>query len=157
MAGLKLKMLTKQEFVPEHGETYIAFLISDFYGDLEYVELECEFHYQMIDAETGYCLGTSAVYNGDNGIPFHTPMRYEAKNRFKLLTEEEKETYKYHEEEDQRFWWEKTWFLSDRRNLQIHPEELDEMSIGIMKKKDFMYQVREANKFRVATKEENKT
>ncbi|UGV23841.1 hypothetical protein [Escherichia phage BI-EHEC] len=56
MAGLKLEMLTKQEFVPEHGETYIAFLISDFYGDLEYVELECEFHYQMIDAETGYCL-----------------------------------------------------------------------------------------------------
>lgn len=84
-------------------------------------------------------------------------MRYEAKNRFKLLTEEEKETYKYHEEEDQRFWWEKTWFLSDRRNLQIHPEELDEMSIGIMKKKDFMFQVREANKLRIAIKEENKT
>ena len=155
MAGLKLEMLTKQEFVPEHGEVYVAFLISDFYGELQYVELECEFHYQMIDAETGYCLSTSAMYNGDNGIPFNTAMRYEGKNRFKLLTEEEKEKYKYHKEEDQRFWWEKTWFLSGR-NLQIHPEELDEMSIGIMKKRDFMVQVIEANKTRVAIKEENK-
>ena len=156
MAGLKLEMLTKQEFVPEHGETYIAFLISDLYGDLEFVELECEFHYQMIDAEDGYSLPTSAIYNGDNGIPFNTAMRWEGKNRFKILTEKEKDEYKHHEEENQRFWWEKSWFLSDRRNLQIHPEELDEMSIGIMKKKDFMTQVREANKFRVAIKEENK-
>ena len=156
MAGLKLEMLTKQEFVPEHGETYIAFLISDFYGSLEYVELECEFHYQMIDAETGYCLSTSAVYNGDNGIPFNTAMRWEGKNRFKILTEKEKEEYKHHKEDDQRFWWEKSWFLSGPGNLQIHPEELDEMSIGIMKKKDFMTQVKEANKFRVATKEENR-
>lgn len=149
---LSITMLTRNEFVPEHDEHYVAFLVSDFYGDLELKYLRCEFQYGMIDADNGYPLPCGVCYYGDD-MPFDTPLLFDADHKAYVLTPEQIEERKYHPDPEQRFWWEKTWFLTDKGNFQLHPEELDEMSIGIMKEKDFMKQVVEANADRRKIKE----
>ena len=148
---LSITMQDRSEFVPEHNEQYIAFLVSDFYGSLDFKYLRCEFQYTMIDADNGFPLPCSMCYEGDD-MPFDTPLMFDGQKAY-VLTPEQIVERKCHPDPEQRFWWEKTWFLTDRRT-QIHPEELDEMSIGIMREKDFMKQVREANVVRRKAKEE---
>ena len=152
--GLVLKMLTKDEFFPEHDKQYVAFLVSDFYGEVEYTELRAEFYYAMIDAEDGYHVPCSCTYKGEDGMPFCTPLMFNAQNEPYVLSEEEVEARRWHEKDDQRFYWHKTWMLIGNRNLQLHPEELDSLSLGIMAEEDFMNQVVEANKPRLVAKEE---
>lgn len=154
MPGLNIQMDTRATFVPEHDMSYIAFLVSDFYADLQFKHLYCEFQYTMVDAKDGSQLPCWMCYEGDD-MPFDTPLLFNGKHPY-ILTPEQIEERKWHKEEQQRFWWIKTWFLSDGRMLQIHPEELDEMSIGIMKKSDFMQQVRVANEVRMEVKDANR-
>lgn len=149
--GLTLEMLTRNNFVPENGVEYAAFLVSDFYGELEFKYLTCEFTYNMIDADNGYPLPCSACYE-DNDLPCDVPILFKDKIPC-VISKEEVEKLKNHHDPEQRFWWIKTWFLTDHRNTQIHPEELDEISIGIMKVSDFMKQVKVANSERRTIKE----
>lgn len=151
---LSINMQNRSEFVPEHDEQYVAFLVSDFYGDLDFKYLRCEFQYTMMDADNGYPLPCGVCYAGDD-MPFDTPLLFEGEKAY-VLTPEQIEERKHHPDPEQRFWWEKTWFLTDHRHFQLHPEELDEMSLGIMKEKDFMTQVREANVVRRKIKEEGR-
>ena len=141
--GLTLEMLTRNNFTPENGVKYAAFLVRDLYGELEFKYLTCEYVYTMINADDGYPLPCSAWYE-DNDLPFGVPILFKDKKPY-LISEEEVEARSNHHDPEQRFWWIKTWFLTDHRNTQIHPEELDEISIGIMKVSDLMKQVKIAN------------
>lgn len=145
--GLTLNMSTRNDFVPVHGEKYIAFTVSDFYGDVEFRQLECEFTYQMIDAEDGYPVPSTACYDATTGgdLPFDVPFLFDDNHMPYLLTEAQIAGRKCHSLSVQRFWWVKTWFLSDRNHYQLHPEELDSESIGIMPTAQFISSVREAN------------
>lgn len=154
MSGLNIQMDTRQTFVPEHGAHHVAFLVSDFYGDLEFKNLYCEFQYTMVDAEGEYPLPCGMCYEGHD-MPFDVPLLFNGKEPY-ILTPEQILKRKSHKEDEQRFWWIKTWFLSDGRMMQIHPEELDELSIGIMKQSDFIKQVRVANVTHLEVKNVNR-
>lgn len=149
--ALTLEMLTRNDFTPENGVEYAAFLVSDFYGELEFKYLTCEFNYTMIDADNGYPLPCSANYE-DNDLPCDVPILFKDKMPY-VISQEEIEERENHYDPEQRFWWIKTWFLTDKRNTQIHPEELDEISIGIMKVTDFIKKVKVANSERLGYKE----
>ena len=152
--GLTLEMATRDDFKPEHDEYYITFLVSDFYNDVEYKELRCEFYYSMICAETGYPVPCSMCYS-PNDFPFDVPLLFDKDNKPYALSRGEMEDREFHDDPEQRFWWTKTWMLTSN-NTCIHPEELDEISVGIMKTSDFVGSVRQANKFRLEVKEANR-
>lgn len=151
--GLNLQMLTRDGFIPEHQENYVAFIVDDFYGYVEFKTLQCEFHYSMVGAEDGIELTCGACYYKDD-LPFNTPLLFDGETPY-LLSEDKIKERKNHKDDRQRFWWIKTWFLHSG-NFQIHPYELDEISIGIMKESDFTKQVRIANEPRLLEKQKNR-
>ena len=54
--------------------------------------------------------------------------------------------------EEDRFWMEKTWMLCGSGMDQIHPNELDKVSLGIALRSDFIDTIREANEIRLSEK-----
>lgn len=142
---LTLKMLNRDEFVPENKQEYALFVVDRFYGSVEFKYMSVEFMYAMIDAETGHHVPSSVCYNGQDEIPFNVPVRFNDDNTVRVLDKEELDRYKNHKKPEQRFWHVKTWFLTDNRNGQINPEELDEVSLGIMKVSDLEAEIVKAN------------
>lgn len=152
--SLNLQMLNREEFVPEHEESYVAFIVDDFYGHVEFKNLDCEFHYVMIDADDGFPLPCTVIYKGDT-LPFDAPLLFKDGEPY-LIDEAMKHSRRNHADPEQRFWWVKTWMLCDRDHLQIHPETLEQTTLGVMKKKDFIEKIREANDFRVDKKQKSR-
>lgn len=157
--SLQLNMYPKQDFKPVHDENYVMFVVSDFYGRLEFKYYRCEVYYCMMDAEdNGSPLPSSTSYNNQDELPFDVPLLWNKElQKYEVLTPEQVEARKVHPKKNQRFWMEKTWFLSGQGSMdQIQPHEFDELSLGIALEADFMKSIREANKIRVEKKEENR-
>lgn len=74
--AMTLKMLNREEFVPENGVEYALFTVCKFYGTFEFEYMTAEFHFSMIDAEDGHPLPSSVCYNGQDEIPFDVPVLY---------------------------------------------------------------------------------
>lgn len=152
---MQLNMYPKQDFKPVHDECYVMFVVDDFYGNVEFRKYRCEVHYNMMDADDGCPLPSSTCYNGQDELPFDVPLLWNKELcKYEVLTLEQIEARKNHADPEQRFWMEKTWFLSGARSMdQIQPHELDEISLGIALQSDFEKTIREANKVRIQRKE----
>lgn len=153
---MNFNMFPKKDFKPVHDEKYVMFIVDDMYGSIEFKEYHCECHYQMIDAEDGAPLPLTTVYNNQDELPFNTPLLFNKKlGKYEVLTDEQKTARIIHKKEEQRFWMEKSWFLTGGGMDQIQPHELDTLSLGIALKTDFVKAVQEANAIRLEAKDES--
>lgn len=152
---MQLEMYPKQDFKPVHNEQYIMFVVDDMYGNIEFKHYRCEIHYVMMDADDGFPVPCSVCYNGQDDLPFDTPLIWNKElDKYEVLTEDGIQARKCHKDSEQRFWMEKSWMLCGRGSMdQIQPHELDTISLGIALQSDFMKTICEANKVR----KENKT
>lgn len=154
---MHFNMFPKKDFKPVHDERYVMFIVDDMYGSIEFREYRCEVHYHMIDAEDNAPLPCSAVYNNQDELPFDTPLLFNKKlDKYEVLTDEQRTSRIIHKNPEQRFWMEKSWFLTGNRSMdQIQPHEFDTLSLGIALKADFVKAVQEANAIRLEAKDES--
>ena len=136
-------MLAALEYRPVHQEKIIVFVVDSFYGSVEMLEMTCDISYIMINAQSGSPVPNSINYDGQEDIPFDTPLVYRD-GKLCVATDKEIEDRKYHKDDEQRFWWSKDYALvSDRRYFDTY--DLKRSVLGVMPLKQFIQTISDAN------------
>lgn len=133
---INFSMQSLEDFVPEHGKSVVVFYHERFYSRVEMLQMQVEFHYQMMDGD-GCPVPQWACYDNRDDIPFDKPFIWKDKQVKFLTLDDCMEIHNRHPKHHYRYWWVKDWFLTGGGNSQLNRQELAELSLGIMSAEQF--------------------
>lgn len=145
---LSLNILSIKEYQPVHRQKVTIFKADKSWLPIMSIVpkfMQCEVHFQMYDAEDGCPVPTSCCFDPEtqSDIPFDTPIRFISEpipgnNKvYKIVgwepvTKEGMESLKYHEIEEERFYYKKQFYFTDGRHDQIDQSDQYNEVLGII-------------------------